>query len=68
MKDLDEIPECSKLLDEMFEEFDKLPKPKTLGLDVNWKEQKKIRDRYWIKLQEAYKKYMTEHPEELEEK
>ena len=68
MKKLSEVPECSRLFDEMFAEIDKLPKPKVLGLDVNWKEQKKIRGRYWIKLDEAYKKYMAEHSEEFEEK
>lgn len=38
MKKLSEVPECSRLFDEMFAELDKLPKPKVLGLDVNWKE------------------------------
>lgn len=68
MKKLTDIPECNKLFDEMFEEIDKLPKPKVLGREGNWVEEKKIKDKYWIKLDKAYKKYMAEHPEEFEEK
>lgn len=68
MKKLSEVPECSRLFDEMFAELDKLPQPKVLGRDTNCAERKKIQDKYWIKLDEAYKKYMAEHPEEFEEK
>lgn len=52
----------------MFAELDKLPQPKVLGRDTNCAKRKKIQDKYWIKLDEAYKKYMAEHPEEFEEK
>lgn len=68
MKNLDEIPECSKILDKIIEEMHSLPQPKQRGYYDNWEEEKKILDKYWIKLDEAYKKYMAEHPEEFEEK
>ena len=41
MKKLSEVPECSRLFDEMFAELDKLPKPKVLGSDTNCEERNK---------------------------
>lgn len=41
MKNIVDIPECSKLIDKMLDEIDKLPS--AIGLDSNQRAEKKIR-------------------------
>lgn len=63
MKELYEIPECKKLLDEMFEEWSKLPR-KTGGKDLlHEKQRQEIEKKYLKQIMDAAKKYQEEHPD-----
>lgn len=69
MKEICEIPECNKILDEMFAEWDKLA-PLKHNVTHSWKrdkEFKEIEKKYLPKVFEAYDKYKQEHPEEFKD-
>ena len=66
MKGFKDIPECNKLFDQMFKEWEEIPKTRgNVGFDLYRRERKEIEARYLPKLQEAYEKYKQEHPEEF---
>ena len=57
MKELYEIPECKKLLDEMFEEWDKLPR-KTGGKDLlHERKRQEIERKYLKQILDVAKEY-----------
>lgn len=66
MKKLIEIPECRELIDIMLEKMDKVSIKQ--GYDANYKARKKVEEEYLPLIDEIYKKYKKEHPEEFEEK
>lgn len=64
MKNLTDIPECSKLIDEMLKKFDELPP--AVGRDSNQMEMNKIKAEYFPKIEKAKLDYKKLHPEEFE--
>lgn len=66
MKNIVDIPECSKLIDKMLDEIDKLPS--AIGFDSNQRAEKKIKDYYFPMIFKAKEKYKKLHPEEFEDK
>lgn len=64
MKKVSEILECRKLINEMFEEWAKLPKVN--GHD-DYKGEKEIESKYLPKIKVAYENYKQEHPEEFKD-
>ncbi len=67
MKKACEIPEVSKLLDEMFAEWDKIPVREGVKDLAAQRKRKEIEKAYWPKMQAAYNKYVQEHPEEFKD-
>lgn len=68
MKRVCEVPECSKLFDKMFAEWDKIPTYP--NMKYSWKreaERRKIEEIYLPQIFAAYDKYKQEHPEEFKD-
>ncbi len=63
MKNLREIPECARLIDEMCLELEKLLKP--IGFDSG--PHKRLRESYIKRIFEEADKYKKEHPEEFKD-
>jgi len=67
MKKICEIPECNKLLDEMFAEWDKIPMRTDVKDLAAQRKRKEIESIYLPKVFETYRKYEAEHPEEFKD-
>ena len=63
MKEIHEIPECLKLLEEMFKKWDEIPRREDVKDLLHERKRKEIEKEYLPRIIAIAKKYNEEHPE-----